>query len=200
MEQKQIIISVSREFGSGGHVVARNLAERFQLPLYDYNIIQEIACSKNVDAEDLEQYDEIPKNRFFSRSVAGHTNSPEENVAHMQFNFIKKKAKDGESFVVVGRCSEEILKGTEGLITIFILGDKDFKIERTASHHQISNKEAEKLISENDKKRRNYHDYFCSTKWGDARNYDMTINVSKLGIDVTTDIIEEYIKKRLQQR
>lgn len=198
MEQKQTIISVGREFGSGGHVIARNLADIFNLPLYDYNIIQEIASHKNVDAEDLEQYDELPSNRFFSRRVSGYSNSPEENVAHMQFEFIKKKAADGESFVVVGRCSEEILKGYEGLISIFILGDMDYKINRTATHHQISNKEAEKLILENDKKRRNYHDYFCETKWGDAKNYDLTINISKLGLEVTTDVVAEYVKKRME--
>lgn len=197
MEKKQVIISVGREFGSGGHVVAKNLAERFDLPLYDYNIIKEIASIKNVDPEGLEKYDELPSNKFFSRKVSGYSNSPEENVAQMQFDFLRKKAAEGESFVVVGRCSESILKEYEGLISIFILADKEFKIERTSKRHNISREETEKLISDNDKKRKHYHNHFCDAKWGDSRNYDLTINVSKLGIDVTTDIIEDYIKHRI---
>ena len=121
---KQVIISIGREFGSGGHEIAQNLADRFGLPLYDYNLLREIASEKNVSAANLEQYDEVPK-KGFSKTVRGFNNSPQLNIAYMQFDFLKKKAAEGESFVVVGRCSEEVLKEYEGLITIFILGDMD---------------------------------------------------------------------------
>lgn len=198
MEQKQFIISIGREFGSAGHEIAEILSARFQVPLYDYHLLREIADEKNVHVGNLEPYDEVPKKGFGSRTVRGYSNSPQENIAYMQFNYLKKKAAEGKSFVVVGRCSEEALKEYPGLITIFILGDMEKKIERICKLHNISAEAAEDLIHEQDKKRKRYHNYFCEGKWGDSRNYDFSINSSKLGVPATTDMIEDYIRKRIQ--
>ena len=130
MENKQVIISISREFGSAGHEIAERLAKKFDLPFYDRNLLDEIAGEKKVDVKNLQRYDEAPKNSFLTRTVRGHSSSPEINIAEMQFDWIKKKAQTGESFVIVGRCSETVLKGHEGLITIFILGNMETKIDR----------------------------------------------------------------------
>ncbi len=199
MSDKQFIISIGREFGSAGHEIAEEIARRFQIPLYDYNLLREIAEEKKVSIGNLEPYDEIPKKGFASRTVRGHSNSPQENIAYMQFNYLKKKASEGESFVVVGRCAEEALKEYAGLITFFVLGDMEKKVERICKLHKIDEKQAKVLILEQDKKRKNYHNYFCEGKWGDSRNYEFSINSSKLGVPATTDIIEEYIKKRIQR-
>ncbi|MBQ7918390.1 MAG: cytidylate kinase-like family protein [Lachnospiraceae bacterium] len=198
MEEKQFIISIGREFGSAGHEIAEELSKRFQIPLYDYHLMREIADEKKVSVRNLEPYDEIPKKGFGSRTVRGYSNSPQENIAYMQFEFLKKKASEGKSFVVVGRCAEEALKEFSGLITIFILGDMDKKIERICKLYGIDAKKAGNLILEQDKKRKNYHNYFCEGKWGDSRNYEFSINSSKLGVPATTDMIEDYIRKRLQ--
>ena len=198
MEQKQMIISIGREFGSAGHEIAEKLAERFSLPLYDYNLLREIAGEKKVNVANLEPYDEVPKTGFGSRTVRGYSNSPQENIAYMQFDFLKKKAKEGQSFVVVGRCAEEALKEYKGLITIFILGDMDTKIERIAKLHNLSEKQAKEMIIQQDKKRKAYHNYFCEGKWGDSRNYEFSINSSKLGLEVTVEVLEDYIKRRRQ--
>ncbi|MCI7790217.1 MAG: cytidylate kinase-like family protein [Lachnospiraceae bacterium] len=198
MEQKQMIISIGREFGSAGHEIAEKLAERFSLPLYDYNLLREIAGEKKVNVANLEPYDEVPKKGFGSRTVRGYSNSPQENIAYMQFDFLKKKAKEGQSFVVVGRCAEEALKEYKGLITIFILGDMDTKIERIAKLHNLSEKQAKEMIIQQDKKRKAYHNYFCEGKWGDSRNYEFSINSSKLGLEATVEVLEDYIKRRRQ--
>ena len=198
MEQKQMIISIGREFGSAGHEIAEKLAERFSLPLYDYNLLREIAGEKKVNVANLEPYDEVPKKGFGSRTVRGYSNSPQENIAYMQFDFLKKKAKEGQSFVVVGRCAEEALKEYKGLITIFILGDMDTKIERIAKLHNLSEKQAKEMFIQQEKKRKAYHNYFCEGKWGDSRNYEFSINSSKLGLEVTVEVLEDYIKRRRQ--
>lgn len=195
---KQVIISIGREFGSGGHEIAQNLAERFNLPLYDYNLLREIASEKNVNVSNLEPYDEVPRKGFTSKTVRGFNNSPQLNIAYMQFDFLRKKAESGESFVVVGRCSEEVLKEYEGLITIFVLGDLDKKIERIKRLYQLSDKEAKELIERQNKKRKAYHNYFCERKWGDSRNYELSINSSKLGEEETTDVLEDYIRRRIK--
>ena len=198
MESKQLILAVSREYGSGGHVIAEDLARRFQLPLYDRNILEEIANEKKVDSGNLEKYDEVPKSRLFSRTVRGYSNSPEEQIARMQFDFLRKKAERSESFVIVGRCAETILKGYPGLITIFVLGDLSVKIERIAAINRISRLDAERMITRYDKKRKSYHNYYCDVKWGDSRNYDLCINSSKLGIERTADTLEQYIQERMK--
>jgi len=197
---KQVIISIGREFGSGGHTIAENIANRFELPLYDYNLLMEVSIEKNIDVKKIEKYDEIPKNKLFSRRINGYSNSLEENIANMQFNFLRKMASKGKSYVIVGRCAETILKEYKGrgLITIFILGDKNNKIERIANLKKISYAEAENLVYTSDKKRKAYHNYYCKGKWGDSRNYDFSINSSRLGIEETTDVIEDYIKRRLK--
>lgn len=194
--EKQLIISIGREFGSGGHEIAEKLAERFSLKLYDKNLLKHIAEERNVDSKHFEKYDEAPRNLLFSRTVKGLSNSMEENVANMQFNFLKKKAEEGESFVVVGRCSETILKDYPGFISIFVLGDKENKMERVMRLYNMSEEEAELYIYRQDRKRKGYHNYYCKGKWGDSRNYDISVNSSKLGEDVTVDILVDYILKR----
>lgn len=197
-ENRQLIISVGREYGSGGHVIAEELARRFQIPFYDYHLIGEIAAGKKVDVKTLERFDELPKIPFFSRTVNGFSNSPQENLANMQFDFLKKKAAQGESFVIVGRCSEHILKEYEGLVSIFILGDMDEKIKRIMEREHTDSIGAQESIAHHDRKRKTYHNHFCRGKWGDSRNYDLSINSSKLGIEKTIDMLEEYIRRRME--
>lgn len=112
--EKQVMISISREFGSGGRQIAEKVAEDLGLPLYDRNLLDAIAKEKDVDAEHLQKFDEKPRNPILSRSVSGYSNSMEENLVKMQFEYLQKKADSGESFVVLGRCAETALKGREG--------------------------------------------------------------------------------------
>lgn len=193
---EQLIISIGREYGSGGHRIAEELAKRFSLPFYDRNLLDEIANEKELKENKLHQYDEAPKNRLLSRTVRGYSNSPEEVVARMQFDFLKQKADSGESFVIVGRCSEDILKEYDALISFFIIADMEFKLNRIQEIRKMTREEAEAVIRRHDKKRKAYHNYYCQTKWGDARNYDMTVNCSKLGLEATADILESYIRAR----
>ncbi|MEA4932926.1 MAG: cytidylate kinase-like family protein, partial [Lawsonibacter sp.] len=159
-----LILAVSREFGSGGHEIARTLAEDFRLPLYEENILTKIAEARGVDPGRLAQYDELPKNRLMYRTVKGFSNAPEAVIAQMQFEYLKERAAMGESFVVLGRCAEEVLKGSPGLITMFVLADLPFKTERTMLRGPISEKEAVALIAYKDRKRKTYHNQFCKGK------------------------------------
>ena len=195
---KQLIISGGREFGSGGHVIAEELARRFELPLYDNNLLEHIAEEKEISHESLKKYDERPKNRLFSRTVRGYSNSMQENLANMQFDYLKKKAAAGESFVIVGRCSETILKGFDGLVTIFVLGDPDVKAERIRKVYGVSEEEARRMMKREDWNRKSYHNYYCKGKWGDSRNYDFSINSSRLGIEKTVDMLENCIRARME--
>lgn len=195
---KQIIISVGREYGCGGKEIAQRLSGHYNIPLYDSNLLQEVAEEKDMDAAVLAKYDEVPRNAFMSRSVHGFSNSIEVNIANMQFDVLKRKAERGDSFVIVGRCAETILKGNEGLISIFVLGDKEDKIVRTIKGLGVSRADAENLLKTNDKKRKTYHNFYCDGKWGDSRNYDICINSSRLGIEKTTNALISYIDEKMK--
>lgn len=192
----QLIISVGREFGSGGRVIAESLAERFNIPIYDRHLITEIAEKTGLSPEEIEKYNENPKKKILSRRVRGYSNSIEENIAEMQFDFLKEKSESGESFVVVGRCSETKLKDNPSLVSLFILADMSAKVKRVMEVYSLTEQEAKDFINKKDRKRKRYHNYHCSGHWGDSRLYDLCINSSCLGIEKTVDYLESYIRAR----
>ena len=193
---KQLIITVGREFGSGGHIIAAKLAEHFGIQLLDSNILAEVAKKSNASEEYLKKYDESARNLFFSRTVNGFSNSPEEIIAQMQFDYIKQKADAGESFVVIGRCADYILRENPALVRVFVLGDTEAKIKRTAEREGISEHKAKIRMEQADKRRKYFHNTHSENKWGDSRSYDITVNSSKLGLDSTAELLIKYIELR----
>lgn len=188
----QLIIAIGRESGSGGLEIARTLAERFGLPLYDKSILQSAAEARGVDMKTLERYDERPRSPLFYRNIKGFSNAPEDGVAQMQFDLLRRHAEAGESFVVLGRCAEEVLADFEGLVSIFVEADPDFRIRRTP----LPGNEALEFIRKQDRQRRIYHDQHCKGDWGDAQSYDLVINSARLDIPGTIDVLEYYIRAR----
>lgn len=197
--ENQVIISIGREFGSGGHEIAQNLSEIYHIDLYDQNLLEQIAGEYHLDSEELHALDEKRKNHLLARTVLGMTNSPAENVANLQFKFLRKKAEAGESFVVVGRCSDYILKDYPGFISVFVLGDPERKIERIMKLYHLSRNKAFMLMEENDRNRKKYHNSHCEIKWGDSRGYDLSVNSSKLGIQGSVKLICDYIEMRMER-
>ena len=193
---KQLIISVGREFGSGGHEIAEKLARIYDIPLLDHNLLYEIAEERGLDGERLKEFDEKHKTFFGTRTVRGFSSAPEENVSLLQFDYLQKRAAKGDSFVVVGRCSEDVLREYDCMISIFILGDKQNKVERIMELFDMEESMAERFICDKDMKRRRYHNSYCEGKWGDSRNYDISINSSKLGIEGTVAVLKDYIDRR----
>ena len=192
----QIIITIGREFGSGGHDVATKLAQHYNIPLYDKNILKEIANEKNVSQEALEEFDERRRNKFLYRTVRGMNSSPSDNLAKMQFEFLKDRASKGESFVVVGRCAETVLKDEPALVSVFITADLEYKLFRVERDLHMTGSDARVYIDTENMKRKYYHNSHCKSKWGDSRCYDLTINSDKLGIHKTVDLLVNYIDAR----
>ena len=98
--------------------------------------------------------------------------------------------------MIVGRCSEDILKEYKGLISIFVLGDLEEKVKRIMDREHVDRMKAEESIAHHDRKRKTYHNHFCQGKWGDSRNYDLSINSSTLGIEETVNIIDTFVKAK----
>ncbi len=195
---KQTIISISREFGSDGHRIAEKIAADLGMQLYDRNMLDEIAKAKNIKVEYLEKFEEKPRNLILSRRVGAYSNSMEEIVADMQFEYLREKAESGESFVAVGRCAETVLRDYPGLVSIFVTGDKEAKLASVKEHFGLDDAEAKAKMKRHDMKRKMYHNRHSDFKWGDSRHYDICINSSKLGKEKTAEMLEEYIKQRMQ--
>ena len=195
---KQIIIAIGREFGSGGHLVAKKLAEHYNIPLYSKELLDEVAKDGRYSKEVLERFDEKPMNfAFIPVPVGGTTISLEQDIAIRQFNFIRKKAnEEKESFVIVGRCAEEILSDNPNMISAFILGDKDTKTKRVMEREGVDEKTALNMMKKMDKMRKVYHNFYCESKWGDSRTYDIGIKIGKVDVDTATDMIIKYIDSR----
>lgn len=197
--ENQVIIAVGREFGSGGHEIAQKLAEKLQIKLYDRALIEATAKKCGYEEKLIEKYDEKPVNRLFSKNINGHTNSLEKHVAMQQFKVMKELAQSGESFVIVGRCAEAVLKDYPRLISFFILGDEAIKMARVQQIYKLSEGETLAKMKRHDRKRKAYHNDYANGKWGASRNYDLTINSSRLGIDETVELLYQYIQTRIKQ-
>lgn len=195
--EKQIFVTIGREFGSAGHIIGETLAKRLGINFYDRKIMDEIAKQNNISDKELAKYDEKPKSRLFSRTVNGYSNSLEDILFEMQCKFINDKADAGESFVLIGRCGEKVLGNRDGHISIFVLGDKEEKIARVMDVYSLDRDKAYEMMRSHDKFRKAYHNSRCESKWGDSRTYDLCINSSKLGVETTVDLLEDYVKTRV---
>ena len=193
---KQLIIALGREVGSGGHEIAEKLAKYYNIPLIDKNIIEEIANKKNVDATDLREVEKKFMFPLVNRNVRGFSSSIQENVYLLQFEHLQEKAKAGESFIIVGRCGEDILKEYDALVSIFILGDKEVKRARIMERYGKNEFMAERMMREKDIERKRYHNSFCEGKWGDSRSYDISVNSSVLGIEGTAELLIDFIDRK----
>ena len=193
---KQLIISIGREFGSAGHAIAEELSKRFDIPLFDHNLLDSMAEEFGIEEHEFHKFDERPKFSLFTRKLNGHSTSMQEHLVNMQFKFLQKKADNGESFVIVGRCAEHHLSHNKNMVTIFVLGNKEEKVKRIMEIYNLNEKEAEALRKRKDFARKTYHNNHCKGKWGDSRNYHLSINSSILGLEKTIDFLESYIKER----
>ncbi|MBR5952772.1 MAG: cytidylate kinase-like family protein [Pseudobutyrivibrio sp.] len=197
----QFIISVGREYGSGGHEIASILSEKFDIPMYDRNMLDQMAEKNGIDSEELHKHEEM-KHQGLHRTVRGHSSSIQDTIAQLQFDFIRNKAASGESFVVVGRCAENVLRDNPALISIFVRGDEEAKTERICRLYKLNKLEAKAKMFRHDKKRKAYHNYYSKMKWGDSRGYDFCVNSSLMGVEATAEalytMISEFLKSKEQ--
>ena len=197
MTMKQTIITISREFGSGGHVIGEKIAEKLNIPFYDKDIIQGIA-EKTGFSEDFvkEQSEYAPSKNMFAYAFVGrdHTGSSlSDQVYAAQTQVIQDLAKKGPC-VIIGRCADYILKDRPDTYHIFVYGNEPEKVSRTQQLFNLPEKEALAMNRGMDKKRRLHYEYYTDRKWGDPKNHCMCLNTSILGIDRCVQYIVELIQ------
>lgn len=195
--ENQVLITIGREFGSAGHEIGDIIAKKLGIHFYDRAMLDELVKHYNLDEKIVEKYDEKSRPSFLSRTVRGLSNSLEDMVFDFQSKYIKEKADAGESFVLVGRCGEMLLKDYPCHISMFILGNKEEKIARIKEKYNLTTEDAYEKMVRHDKKRKAYHNSRCPGKWGDSRTYDICVNSSRAGIEHTVDLLIDYIEKAM---
>lgn len=190
MEKK--IITISREFGSGGRFIGEEIAKKLGYEFYDKTIIGKIAEETGFSEKFIEEKAEYaPTKNIFSYAFVGRNSSGmsiEDYLNSVQRKIILDAVEKGPC-VIVGRCADYILKDREDSVNVFIHGEMKNKLERIKRIYNLSTKEAEKLIQETDRKRSINYKYYTEQIWGKSQNYTLTLNSSKLGYDKVIDII-----------
>ena len=188
------IITISREFGSGGRFIGEEVAKKLGIAYYDKNIINQIAEESGLSPDYIQESAELsPKKGLFAYAFAGRDitgKSLEDMVYEAQRKVILELA-DKESCVIIGRNADFILKDRDDVLNVFIHGDMPEKIQRISRLYHVSDQEAAKLIEDTDKRRMTNYNFYTEQKWGNASNYTLCLNSSQLGYDRCEAIIME---------
>ena len=190
------IITISREFGSGGRFIGEEVAKKLGIAYYDKNVINEIAEKSGLSPEYIQENAELsPKRGLFAYAFAGRDitgKSVEDMVYEAQRQVILELA-DKEPCVIIGRNADYILKDRDDVLNVFIHGDAPEKMQRIRQIYHVSEKDAVKMMADTDKRRMANYNFYTNQKWGKADNYTLCLNSSKLGYDRCEKIIMECL-------
>jgi cytidylate kinase len=197
------IITISRQYGSGGHDIGKALADKLGIPFYDKELISIAAKESGVSPEVFNDVDEKATNSLLyslSTGLYSYGNNfssigdlpVNDRLYILQHKIIKDLADKG-SFVVVGRCADYVLKGNPKVINVFIYADIESRVKRALERNEIDPARAKQAVQKADKRRANYYSFYSGKKWGLADNYDLCINTTHISTEQAADIISEYL-------
>ncbi len=198
------VITIGRQFGSGGREIGEKLSKAYGINYYDRELLTRAAKESGFCEEILQNHDERPTNSFLYNLVIdtysfGYNSSSfvdmpiSQKVFLAQFDTIKKVADEGPC-VIVGRCADYALDGRDNVINLFIYADEDFKIRRVMDIYDLDENKARDMINKKDKQRQSYYNYYTNRKWGKADTYDLCINSSVLGIEGSVKLIKQFVE------
>ena len=183
----KIVVTISREYGSGGRYVGKLLADRMHLPFYDKELISLAAKESGLSSTYIIKNDEI-------MASSKYKDNNDDRLFVAEVKVIKDLAK--HSCVIVGRCSDYILKDTKNTLKVFLYSDMDSKVKRAVKYYGISKEKAEKQIESINKKREKHYKYYTDRAWKNPNNYDLMLNVDLLGVEKCAELIENIIKSK----
>ena len=190
------IITISREFGSGGRFIGEEVAKKLGIAYYDKNIINEIAEKSGLSPEYIQENAELsPKKGLFAYAFAGRdiTGKSVEDMVYEAQRKVILELVDKEPCVIIGRNADYILKNRDDVLNVFIHGDAPEKIQRITRLYNVEEQKAVKMMADTDKRRMANYNFYTNQKWGKADNYTLCLNSSQLGYDRCEKIIMECI-------
>ena len=199
------IITISRQYGSGGREIGKKIAEHFGIPFYDNELITRAARESGYAETAFENAEKKATNSLLYSIAMGMSayGSQEAGFSHLslddriylaQSDIIKKCAEEGPC-VIVGRCADYILKDRSDVVHLFVYADLDFRIQRAIQIDGVPKEEAESVVIKKDKRRANYYNYHSGEKWGKASNYHMCLNSGFVGIENATQLFIDFLEK-----
>lgn len=203
MAEKRLIITIGRQYGSGGFATGKRLAEDLGLGFYDKNILRMNSDESGIKESYFHLADEKAGNKLLYKIISSMTpekGSPSfgsdlisaDNLFRFQSEVIRKIAAE-QNCVIIGRCADYVLEGTDGLERIFIYADPDAREARILAKELYDPKDVKKNIKRIDRERRDYHRYYTGRDWEDFSNYDLIINTTKMGVDGAVELIKSYL-------
>lgn len=206
MEKKRLVITIGRQYGSGGSEVGTKLAKELGFDFYDKNILRMNSDESGIKESYFYLADERAGNKLLYRIISGL--SPErkvpsfgsdlisaDNLFRFQSEVIKKLAVE-ENCVILGRCADYVLEDMEGLVRIFLYADMDARIRRITEKGYYEPKEVKKNVRRIDRERREYYQYYTGKNWQSLENYDLMINTGRVGIEGCIETIKQYLVLR----
>ena len=207
---KKLIITVARQYGSGGREIGERVAEILGIPLFDKQLIADAASKGNLNVDVLKKTDETAANSLLytlamGSNVVGTTmhfgyKMPiNDKLFILQSEVIKDYAKGG-SCVIIGRCADYVLREEKDIFRLFIYGDIEHRKARVAARHpEIKTSQIVDVINKTDRRRASYYNFYTGNKWGKYDNYDMAVNSSTLGIEGTAQLIASCAKRLIEE-
>ena len=195
------IVTIGRQFGSGGKEVGIRLAKELNIPFYDKELLRAAAEKSGLCEKIFENFDERPKSLLYSIAMdsymfslpgAGANDSLEQQVYLATFDTIRHIADEGPC-VIIGRCADYALADNPNHLSLFIHAPLEDRIQRVAERQKISPDKARSLIQKTDKRRASYYEYYSSQKWGAVSTYDFCLNSKTLGLGGTVELIRALI-------
>ncbi|WP_294521717.1 AAA family ATPase [uncultured Pseudoflavonifractor sp.] len=182
------VITIGREYGSGGRLVAKRLSEALDIPFYDKEVIQGVVKKTGFAENFVRDAERRPTNSFiYDLYFSAQSLSTQDQVFIAQSGVIKDLASKG-GCVIVGRCADYILREYKNLLRVFIYAPMEERIQRAVEEYGDKEANMEAFVARKDKQRASYYNYFTSVRWGDRKSYDLCIN-SALGLDTAVELI-----------
>lgn len=200
------IITIGRQYGSGGREIGKCLAEKLGIPYYDKELLRKAAQESGLCEKVMESFDERPKSLLYSIAMdtymfslpgLGTTDSLEQQVYLATFDSIRRLADEG-SCVIIGRCADYALDGYDNVLKVFISAPMDKRIARVCQRKDLPEDKAKQLIGRTDKRRASYYEYYSSQRWGQVNTYDCCIDSSLFGIEGTVSLLENLVNMKEQ--
>ena len=192
---KHIVITIAREYGSGGRYIGRLIADKLGIKFYDKDFVTTLSEQTGLSEEYIEN-NEQRRNTLDAINNGYYFNLSNSDELFVKESKLIKELAEKESCVIIGRCSDFILKDNEDTINIFVYSNMEDKVKRVVERYGINQKDAEKEIKNIDKQRSNHYKHYTGKKWGENQNYDLCINSDALGVEKSADLICEMIMNR----
>lgn len=200
------VITIGRQFGSGGRQVGELLAKRLNIPYYDKQLLAEASKDSGICEEMFEDHDEKPTRSLLFSLVTGMQVRGDAGTMYMdmplnhkiflaQFEAIRNLAAQGPC-VIVGRCADYVLRDDPKCVSFFVKADMDSRIERAVKYYGMEEKNAEDTLRKADKRRASYYNYYATSTWGDVNNYDLCVDTGSVGVEGAVELMAQFVEMR----